>query len=57
MFDLAAITKGKIPDHVLKDEDFVACLPLLFRKTDTGEHYTKEELLRLAEDIKRDLGL
>lgn len=53
LFDLACIARGKIPDYVLQNEEFVECLPLLFRKADTGEHYTKEELLVLADEFKK----
>ncbi len=53
LFDLAAIAKKRIPDYVFDNEAFVEALPILFRKADTGEHYTKEELLRIAEDIKK----
>lgn len=52
LFDLAAIAKKRIPDYVFDNEEFVAALPVLFRKS-TGEHYTKEELLKIAEDIKK----
>ena len=31
LFDLAAAEKGRIPDDILRDEDVVAKLPLLFR--------------------------
>jgi transcriptional regulator with XRE-family HTH domain len=51
LFDLAAVAKKRIPDYVYNNETFVSTLPLLFRKADTGEHYTKEELLKIAEDI------
>jgi transcriptional regulator with XRE-family HTH domain len=54
LFDLAAIAKKQIPDYVYNNEEFVSSLPLLFRKADTGEHYTKEELLQVAEDIKKN---
>jgi transcriptional regulator with XRE-family HTH domain len=53
LFDLAAIGKKRIPDYVFNNEEFVSSLPLLFRKADTGEHYTKEELIRIAEDIRK----
>lgn len=53
LFDLASIAKGRIPDHIMKDEEIAACLPLLFRKANTGEHYTKEELLRIANAVKK----
>lgn len=52
LFDLAAIAKKRIPDHLFDNKEFIAALPVLFRKA-TGEHYTKEELLRLAEDIRK----
>ena len=51
LFDLAAIAKKRIPDYVFDNKEFVAALPVFFRKA-SGEHYTKEELLKLAEDIK-----
>jgi transcriptional regulator with XRE-family HTH domain len=53
LFDFAAVAKKQIPDYVYNNEDFVSALPLLFRKADTGEHYTKEELFQIAEDIKK----
>ena len=53
LFDLASIAKKQIPTYVFNNKEFVANLPLLFRKADTGEHYSKEELLRLVEDIKK----
>jgi transcriptional regulator with XRE-family HTH domain len=53
LFDLAAVAKKQIPDYVYNNETFVSALPLLFRKADTGEHYTKEELLKIAEDIRK----
>ena len=52
-FDLASVARKEIPDYVFENKEFVQALPLLFRKADTGEHYTKEELLQLAEDIKK----
>lgn len=53
LFDLAAIARKKIPDYVFDNKSFVEALPILFRKADTGEHYTKDELLVIAEDLKK----
>ena len=48
-FDLAMIARKCTPEN----KEFVLDFPLLFRNTETGDHYTKDELLRLIEDIKR----
>lgn len=53
LFDLAAISKKRIPDYVFNNENFVASLPLLFRKAENLDGYSKEELLQLVEDIKK----
>jgi transcriptional regulator with XRE-family HTH domain len=53
LFDLAAISKGKLPDYILDNKKFVATLPVFLRKASTGSLYTKEELIQLAEDIRK----
>ena len=52
LFDLAAAEKGRIPDDILNDEELVGKLPILFR-TIRGEELTKEQLIELAETIRR----
>jgi transcriptional regulator with XRE-family HTH domain len=51
-FDLAAAERGKIPDDVLKDEELVERLPVLFR-TLRGQRVDKDDLDDLIERIRR----
>lgn len=43
MFDLASISRKKIPDDVYNDKEFVTMLPVFFR-TVRGDKPTKKEL-------------
>ncbi len=52
LFDLAAVAKRTIPDYVYNNEKFVASLPLLFRKSESGCLYSEKELQQLFEDFK-----
>ncbi len=52
LFDLAAAEKGRIPDDILRDEDVVAKLPLLFR-TLRGQKVPDEKLDELVRKIRR----
>ena len=49
--DLAAISAGRIPDSIMKDEELLAKLPLVFR-TIEGRKLTPDELRDLAETIR-----
>lgn len=51
-FDLAAATRGEIPDELMADEEVVAHLPVLFRSL-RGERVSKENLEKLLEMIRR----
>jgi transcriptional regulator with XRE-family HTH domain len=51
-FDLASVEKGRIPEDLLNDEEFVKKLPLFFR-TIRGQKPTKEELKELANLLKK----
>jgi transcriptional regulator with XRE-family HTH domain len=47
-FDYAAVDAGRIPDHVLKDEELLAKLPAFFR-TISGNKPTRAELENLIK--------
>lgn len=51
-FDLARIAQGKIPEDLLKDEEFVKRLPLLCR-TARGERLSDQQLKELIKIVKR----
>ena len=51
-FDLAAASRGQIPQEILKDDKLVAKLPVLFR-TLRGERVPEEKLDELIEVIKK----
>ncbi len=51
-FDLAAASRGRVPEEILSDEKLVAKLPVLFR-TLRGEKVPGEKLDELIETIKR----
>jgi transcriptional regulator with XRE-family HTH domain len=50
-FDYAAVDAGRIPDHVLKDEELVRKLPAFFR-TLSGQKPSREDLEQLIKIIK-----
>ena len=50
-FDYAAVDGGRIPDHVLKDEELVARLPAFFR-TLSGQKPSEEELENLIKLLR-----
>lgn len=51
LFDLAAISKQKIPDYVYSDEEVVKALPIFFR-TASGSKPTEEELETIIKILK-----
>jgi len=51
-FDLAAAHSGKIPDDLMKDDELVKKLPLVFR-TIRGQKVSKEKINKLAEVIRK----
>lgn len=51
LFDLAAAEKGRIPEDILRDEDVVAKLPLLFR-TLRGQKVPDGKLDELVRKIR-----
>ncbi len=50
-FDLAAASKGRIPDDILQDEEAVAKLPLVFR-TLRGKRLTEKQLDELVKKVR-----
>lgn len=50
--DLASLSRGRVPQDILSDEELMKQLPLVFR-TIRGEKPTIEELKRLADLIRR----
>ncbi len=50
-FDYAAVDAGRIPDHVLKDEELLAKLPAFFR-TISGNKPTRAELENLIKLLR-----
>jgi len=50
-FDYAAVDAGRIPEHLLKDKELAAYLPVFFR-TLSGQKPSREELEKLLEIIK-----
>ena len=51
-FDLAAASRGQIPQEILKDDKLVAKLPVLFR-TLRGERVPEKKLDELMEVIRK----
>lgn len=51
-FDLAAIEKGRVPLDILREEELVERLPVVFR-TLRGQKVSAERLNDLAEQIRR----
>ena len=51
-FDLAAASRGQIPQEILKDDKLVAKLPVLFR-TLRGERVPEKKLDELVEIIRK----
>lgn len=51
-FDLARVSRGKLPPEVLRKRDVVARLPLLFR-TLRGQKVSEQKLNELIEMIRR----
>jgi transcriptional regulator with XRE-family HTH domain len=51
-YDLAAAERGRIPEDVLKDEELLECLPVLFR-TLRGQRVDEEALDDLIERIRK----
>jgi transcriptional regulator with XRE-family HTH domain len=51
-FDLAAASRGQIPEELLSDDKLVAKLPVLFR-TLRGERVPEEKLNELIEAIRK----
>lgn len=51
-FDLAHASSGRIPEEILSDEQLLSKLPMVFR-TLRGQKLTREQLNRLAEEIKK----
>ena len=49
-FDLAAISKGRIPAELMEDEDLVAKLPLIFRAL-RGKRFTNKQFDNLVKKI------
>lgn len=51
--DLASLTRGKIPNDIINNEELMSKVPLFFR-TIRGEKPTKEELKELLKFIKKE---
>lgn len=51
-FDLAAAARGELPKDLLRDEDLLEKLPVLFR-TLRGEKVPPEKLDQLVEKVRR----
>jgi transcriptional regulator with XRE-family HTH domain len=51
LMDYAAISVGKIPQHVMKDSEFVKRLPIFFRMAN-GKKPTPKFLAKLVEQLK-----
>ena len=49
-FDLAAVSKGRIPAELMEDEDLVAKLPLIFRVL-RGKRFTSKQLKDLVKKV------
>lgn len=51
LIDLAAISKSKIPEYVLRNEEVLSTLPIFFRRA-SGEKPSEEELDKIIEILK-----
>ena len=49
-FDLAAVSKGRIPAELMEDEDLVAKLPWIFRAL-RGKRFTNKQLDTLVKKV------
>lgn len=52
-FDLARVARGQVPDAIMKDEELVARLPIVFR-TLQGKRVTPEQVDDLIRLIRRN---
>ena len=52
-FDLAYISKGRVPEDILKDKRSIKYLPLLFR-TARGQRLSKKKLQELVDLINNE---
>jgi transcriptional regulator with XRE-family HTH domain len=50
-FNYAAVDAGRIPDHILEDEELAAHLPVFFR-TLSGQKPSREDLEKLLDIIR-----
>ena len=50
-FEYAAVDAGRIPDHILEDEELAAHLPVFFR-TLSGQKPSREDMEKLLAIIK-----
>ena len=50
-FDLAAAAKGRLPDELLKDQEIVAKLPLIFKML-RDKRLTERRLSELVKEIR-----
>jgi hypothetical protein len=52
LHSFAAIEAGKIPEHILNDEEMLKQLPIFFR-TLNGKKPERDQLIKLAEILKK----
>jgi len=52
LVDFAAVSAGKIPEYIMEDGELLKQLPVFFR-TVTGKKPTRDELIKLAEILKK----
>lgn len=52
LVDFSAVDAGRIPEYVLEDQELLKKLPVFFR-TITGKKPTREDLIKLAEILKK----
>jgi transcriptional regulator with XRE-family HTH domain len=52
-FDLARVARGQVPDAIMRDEELVARLPIVFR-TLQGKRVTPEQVDDLIQLIRRN---
>jgi len=52
--DLATISAGKIPDHIVSDKELMSQVPILFRSI-KREGIDKEKIDELLEALKKEL--
>lgn len=50
-FDLAAVSKGRIPSELMENEDLVAKLPLIFRSL-RGKRFTHKRFDDLVKEVR-----